>query len=234
MISHTFRGYMKNFKIIALLFSIFTLPFLLSCEDKDDNKLAGAQECLDKLKDSDSNAMAQACENKVNGLTSAESYVIRCSTRFFIGGVKSSNIAAAYNSYNTAAAANKAAVLMYTLSQTDQTAAQATYNACKLANVPSLDYIATASLTGTIIKHGGAGTTGNIATDLAKCDAGGLGGVCDDAAIGTALVAMSSNYCVGEKTSEQVCTEIRSAIDAAGGTSNPALIAISLYNLIAN
>lgn len=257
---------MKNSKLLALtiLTSILSLSLLSSCESKDDNKMAGAQECMDNLKDTDPASSAQACEDMVAGISTPQSYVIRCSAQFFIGGITTQKILDAFEAFENASDNQKASILMDSLSQADPAdltdsdlaiaQAEQTYDACKLAQSPSLLYIATASKTGTIIKN--SGVPGCAATD--SCDAGTvtdnlnkcinlgdhdsnpmtpdepMGGVCNDSAVGTAVIEMSEAYCVGDASSNQVCTEIRSAINAAGGTSDPAAIALALYELLVN
>jgi hypothetical protein len=255
---------MKKHKIIVLFLftAALSLSFLSSCETKDDNKMAGAQECMDDLKDTDAPAKAMACEDMISGITTPQSYVIRCSAQFFVGGITTEKILDAFEAFENASDNQKASVLIYALSQTDASdpndndlaiaQAEKTYNACKLAKSPSLLYIATASQTGTIIKNSGPMGCSpncdgmNVTDDLNKCinaiddDMDPMtpdvptGGVCDDAAIGEAVLAMSESYCIGEATDNQVCTEIRSAVSAAGGTSDPAAIALALYQLILN
>ncbi len=201
---------------------------LLSCESDEDNALSSAQQCLDKLKDSDSDAAADACAAKVAGQSSPESYVIRCSVNFFKGGVKSSTMIAAFDQYENAAANEKAAVLMAALSQSTAQEAEDTLAACQKSEVPSLIYVATVSLTGTLMTSLGGST--DPAVFLAACAAGGAGGVCEDATIGTAITSMYDVYCVGSAAESQTCTEINSAIAAGGG--NPAQVAIQLYALL--
>lgn len=229
---------MKIFNLKNFLNAVWCCAFIFlvgiytaGCETKDDNKLSDAQECLDNLADSALDAAAQNCKDKVAGLTSPASYVIRCSVDFFLGGVKSTQIANAFQQYNDTAANAKAAVLMSLLAQSSKALAQTTYDDCVKSEVPSLIYIATVSQTGTIMTVDGA--TGGCpapCTDpaifLAQCSAGGAGGVCDDAAIGAAVTSMYGSYCVGDAADNSVCTDIASAIASGGGD---AAVAIALY-----
>lgn len=211
--------------IICTLASLITM-FSLGCETKDDNKLAAAQDCLDNLRDSDGNAAAQSCADKVAGLTSPESYVIRCSVDFFVGGVKSSDIADAFAAYNNAAESAKAAILMANLAQSTKSNAQTTLDDCVKSQVSSLIYIATVSQVGTILTIDGGSTT--PATFLANCS--NVASPCDDAAIGTAVTTMYGSYCVGSAADSSVCKDVAAAIQTGGG--NPTAIADALYQLL--
>lgn len=207
----------------GLLISFFAL-FFVGCETEDDNKLASAQECLDNLRDSDAPSVAQNCANKVAGLSSPESYVIRCSVDFFLGGVTSSDITDAFNAYETAPANLKAATLMAGFAQTSPAFAQTTFDDCVKSEVPSLIYIATISQVGTLMTDASGGST-DPAVFLPICAGGGS--PCDEVAIGTAVTTMYSSYCIGDAADTSVCKDIATAI-AAGG-SDPVAVANALY-----
>lgn len=226
----------KRILLIALvgLVGVFTL----GCEEDADNKLASAQQCLDKINSNASLATQQAaalvCESKVNGLTSSESYVIRCATRFIIGGITSARMIDAVQAMDSVANNLKAAKLMIMLSQEDSTKANDTYQACKKSGVSSFDYFATISLTGTAVSGGSAavGGAGNLdgvnpTTALAACVSGG----CDDAAIGAAVHGMYGSYCIGDTANSDVCKDINQAI--TNGSSD-ADIAHLLYQYLQN
>lgn len=210
--------------------------FNVSCEDDDDNKLASAQECFDNLPDSAPDAAAQACEAKIAGLTSPESYVLRCSVRFFLGGVKTTNIIAAFDAMEGASSNLKAATLMTKLKQTNLTFAESTRDACKQSQVSSLDFLATVSFTGTAMLDGTGATfvdinnptSGEITAMLSDCASGG----CNNAAIGTAVVSMYDSYCLGDTATTPVCSDIYSAIQTGGG--DPATIADKLFDYLQN
>ena len=107
-----------------LVVGMVVLSFgLLSCEEDEDNKLAKAQQCLDGLNDGSAVAEAQACAEKVSGLSSPASYVIRCSVGFFVGNVRTTKIAQAFDAYEDAPENEKAQVLIGALAQ--NTTAQA-------------------------------------------------------------------------------------------------------------
>jgi hypothetical protein len=222
----------STFSKFASLSILITLTLgLFSCEKTDDNKLADAQACLDKLRSTSLDAAALACQSKVDGLTSPQSYVIRCSVGFFLGGIKSSSIVAAYDSYTAAPANLKVATLMGALSSNSVAQADSTFAVCQKSGVSSLIYLAALSQTGTILQDGagGAGIT-DPATFISNCANGGAGGICNDAAIGTTVVVLYDSYCMGSAADSLVCTQINGAIQAGGG--NPAAIATALYGLL--
>ena len=210
-------------------FCSFSLLALTSCEEDADNKLAVAQECFDNVSDSAPAADALACEAKLGGVTTTESYVLRCAIRFFVGGVRASDIISAYTAMDGASEDDKAAILIAGLSHTDGSTdnekrdnALSTQSACNSSGVPSLINIANLSYAGTLMTTYGSSTDPNVF--LANCD---NGGVCDDAAVGSAVIALYDSYCIGDAAEEPTCQEINNAI-AAGG-SDPSAVALQLY-----
>jgi hypothetical protein len=214
---------------IIFCLTMICLSALVGCETEDDNKLASAQDCLDNLKDTHPDSRALQCKNIVNGMRSPQSYVIRCSVGFFVGGVKATDVATAFEDYEEAEESEKAALLMVMMRQDTPAEARETYNDCLLSKVPSLIYLATVSKTGTLLVDGAGGDT-NPATLLATCANGGSGGVCEDEEIGESIINMYDSYCVGDAAENQVCSEMASAI--AAGSGDPAAIAIALYGLL--
>lgn len=224
---------MHKLKIIIGLTLTAALSFAITgCETEDDNKLASAQECLDKLRDSDADSVAQACAEKVAGLTSPASYLIRCSVDFFVGGVKATQIVAAYDGLQSAAEKDKAPILMVLLAQDSTAEAATTLSDCTKSEVPSLIYLATVSQLGTLFEFptvaNGGFNPADPDTFLDHCAA--APGNCDDTAIGSAVVGMYDIYCIGDAAENEVCSEINSAIVAGGG--NYDAVATALYGLL--
>lgn len=219
------RGQQMSKWISLILISTFSL-LSISCEEKDDNKLAAAQECLDKLNDSSGAASALACEEKISGLTSPQSYVVRCAVRFIVGGVTSSDIVSAFSSYDSAPENQKAAILMAALAQDTPDMAANTVAACKSSKVPSLDYIASISQVGTLMVR----NSGNSDPAVFLPNCASAAATCDAATIGTAVTSMYGVYCVGDAAENQTCQEINSAIQAGNG--DPTAVAMALYALL--
>jgi hypothetical protein len=213
---------------ILLTVALALTAFTTGCEEDADNKMAAAQKCLDDLNDvTSTNTDALACEAKIAGIETPESYVVRCGVRFFVGGLKTSTILAAFDAYENAAENDQASVLMDALSQSDATAAQNTFDSCKKSGVSSLIYISSASLAGTMVADLGVGAT--LDDRINSCIAGN----CNDTQVGTAVIALSNSYCVGDAKETPVCSEIASAISAAGGANaDPATIADYLYQYL--
>jgi hypothetical protein len=215
-----------KFCLIAILAAAL---FNTSCEEKDDNKISRAQACLDKLDDSAGDAVtqAQACENIVAGMNTAESYVIRCSVDFIYGGLVTSAILAAYDAYK-AATSHQVATLIGALSQSGVTEAQTTVDNCKKTGVPSLDYLATISYVGTQMTDGSSNT--DPATFPADCAAGSPA-LCANQEVGTALISMSERYCIGDTANNSTCKAVLSAIKSTGG--NPIAVASAFFLILA-
>jgi hypothetical protein len=216
-----------NKKILILLTAALALTvFTTGCEEDADNKMSAAQKCLDDLDDTTStDPEALACLTKINGIETPESYVIRCGIRFFVGGLKTQNIIDAFDDYEGASEANKANALMTALQQTSINEANETFLACQKSGVSSLIYIASASRVGTMVALSPGGG------DLATCAA--TPGTCNDTDVGEAVIALSNAYCVGDAKETQVCSEVASAIEAAGGiNADPAVIADFLYDFL--
>ena len=81
-----------GFIFLSLVLSLI----LAACESDEDRQIAEAQDCLNNA--SPTLASANVCLAKVDGLTSEESYYIRCSARFLGQGFVGSRFADAFES----------------------------------------------------------------------------------------------------------------------------------------
>lgn len=70
--------------------SVFTL---WGCEDKEDDQIFSAQQCLDSA--ARSGGPVDNCVNMINGITTPKSYVIRCSADFMRQGIDNDAIVGA-------------------------------------------------------------------------------------------------------------------------------------------
>lgn len=68
---------MKKWILVCLAGASFAMT---ACEDKNDDKIFSAQQCLDKA--GAGNADPDDCVAMINGITTPKSYVIRCSADF--------------------------------------------------------------------------------------------------------------------------------------------------------
>ncbi len=221
-------------KIFSFI-TILSLTLLVGgCETEDDRKLSDAQECLDKLRDSDSDAEALACSKKIKGMSSSESFVIRCSVDFFVGGVKASQVARAVDEANDLPANKKAGALMGYMTQDTEAEAATTYSDCVKSGVASLIYMASISQIGTelIISVGqNPDDLDNLNVDaaIANCQTPGN---CNDTVVGNAVINMYDIYCVGGAEDSSVCQDMSAAL--AQGGNNPDAVAQALFDLLAN
>lgn len=215
----------KNWYFITALLTLSLLA--VSCEEEIDNKMNSAQECLDQLPSTATEAQARACSSIIAGIESSQAYVIRCSVEFIAGGITTANIINAVETIQNLPASQQPAQLMAALDQGTGTQAQTTYDACKKSGVPSLEYIAALSLSGTLmIEATGQGDPSNF---LLACQ---TPNTCPDAEIGTVVTSMYGSYCIGDAADSEVCRDISSAISSGGG--DPGAVAQALYVLLQN
>ncbi len=203
---------------------LFTGAFIIvasGCETNEQNKVAEAQQCLDRLSDSATAADAQPCLNFISGITSPSAYVIRCSVDFLAAGINPTQLIAAFQAMKTQSSAQQTATLMGALAEsavaplTALQTAQATLNDCVSSETPSLIYLAGVSVTGTALVVGGGSAT--PATFIANCQA--TPASCSPDVIGSAAVTLASSYCTGSNVTSEVCITINSAVAAGGSTT---------------
>lgn len=216
------------FTVILLLLST-----LSGCETKEENDIAQAQQCLDKLSDSAPYTSAQACLNYISGIYSPPAYVIRCSVDFISGGITPTSLITAFQNMKSASSSQQTAILMGALTQytpgaaisnanISLTQAQTTFADCQASDTPSLIFIAGVSVTGTALAAGAGSATST--TFITTCQT--TPSSCNPAVIGSAAQSLASTYCTGSNASSTVCTSINNAI-AAGG-SDPTAIGTAL------
>lgn len=227
--------FISNYIRISSLkaFQVFSLPALvlvafafLGCEEEADNKTAKAQACFDKLTDTSPDADALACEAMVEGINSVHANVIRCSTRFFVGGVKSSELAQAFQDAESTATADRPAVLMAKLAQDSTTEADSTFSACNESGISSLIFIAGLSRVGTILMQAPGANANDPNTYVDYCQTN----PCDEQSVGETILAVNASYCVGDNVETDVCRDIATAI--ANGNGDPQQIAERFFDAI--
>src|SRR5690606_37701218 len=84
----------QNFRMHSLVM-ILAATFLGACsmENEDDRKIAAAMACIDGAKNE---VDADLCLQKIEGLTSKQSYLIRCSANMIAQGFTGSRLASAF------------------------------------------------------------------------------------------------------------------------------------------
>lgn len=215
---------MKTRLRLVLGLSLIGVFALSSCEESDDNKIAQAQECLNKLSDTSPSADIQACMDKVSGIETEQAYGILCSGSFLKGGLTTNKIVTAFDNADTQPAAQKEAKLIEGLSLTSTAVADQAYENCAKTNTPGLIYIASLVKIGTFINV--LGTGGSIDAKIDDCIASPS--TCQLAEVGEAIPTIANLYCKGDAKDEQVCKDLEAAIASAGGDYQQ--MAINLLN----
>lgn len=200
---------------------------IFGCEDKETNSVAKAQACLDKAR---SSSEAGACRGLIEGKSSQQAYIVRCSIEFVAGGLTTSKVADAFKAQKDNATTNKEAALIALLSLEDKSTADNAAAYCKLSGIPGLIYLANLSVIGTYVTYGSGfdPTHPDLAASLfSSCANGGSGGVCDDAVIGAAVISIGESYCSGGNSDSDVCSKVNQALASTDGS--PQAVANALY-----
>ena len=216
--------YMKKYSLLILMTSFL----IYGCEDK--NKIAEAQACLDAITDTTA-SQAKNCLSYLDGDTSQQAYIIRCSAHMMAGGLITSKIVSAYKALSGTtsgggAVTNKEAVFIGTLTLSSVQVATEADEQCKLSQVSGLMYISGLALMGTTIAAVGAdiGTYNNPPTQ-AEVDAAiddctsatPTSALCNPATIGGVATTVATAYCASQSADQSVCSTVNDAITAGGG-----------------
>ena len=224
---------------IGIIFVVCTGLFsLTACEKDEDNTMAKAQECLDKA----NTTTALSCLAIVDaaGLTSEDSYAVRCSARFIASGFTASRIAEAASqlSQNTGSK-DPALTMMGMLAFGTVAAAEAAYVDCNLSGSDGFKLFARAARMGTLIgsaagstvlttiQNGGTPTPAEIETALNSLRGAGANPA-TETALGETALAMSADTCSTPGENAEMCDDINAAIAAGGG--NAQAIGAALLN----
>ncbi len=223
------------------LISLLALGFV-SCEDKNDDKIYSAQQCLNSA----TRDNVDACVAKVAGMSSNQSYVIRCSADFIKQNITTIRIVNATedlkkNSGDVTVKALSFFTFQDVNSVTGKDLAVAAVDNCTRTGSQILRDLALLGQMATIISSLAALIPGDdgIDPDALKSWLAGLNQttidnlpVQDLEALGSAIIQAQPSYCGknGQFEGTEVCTDLNQAI--AGG--NPAQIAKDLIDQIKN
>jgi hypothetical protein len=206
---------------------------LTACSQSESDKVADAQACLD----SSTPATAQACMSKIEGVSSKEASLLRCSAGFITEGLASastlSNAFSAIGSGGGNPTLTMMGVLAFDSFGTDSTSNQAfadeTFNHCNDAGNPGFVLVASFSRMATTLAVAGSLFDGTeITADELQTAVASLS-TAENSVIGSTAVAAYTVSCSGENPSNPtLCTELETAITAAGGPSNTEAIGAAL------
>jgi hypothetical protein len=225
-------------KVVALSAAVIATIFLVSCEDKEANALAQAQACMDGIS-SANYADANACMAYVEGYDSQQANILKCSIKMMSGGLTTEKVAEAYKAIAvTGGAASNEATFITILALSPASAATDAQVFCDRSGLKGLIYLANLAVVGStmaaVLPPGGYDPTDptslpteaevnqiiNDCAPPANCGGG-------HAAIGTSVIDISEEYCVGDNATTSICQTVNDAISGAGG--DPTLVAKQLF-----
>lgn len=212
----------RTAKLITLSVAALSSLALSGCETQDDRSLAAGQACLDSA----TQATANACLDKVAGLTSQESYMIRCSANFISQGFTGTRIADSISKINNNTGGTDPMVgMMAYLTFGTTAAADVAVSNCTAAGSKSMLRLATAAKLATTIASFAGGAAINpdsptAAADLkAKIDALiATPNPAANAQLGATAVLAAGAYCGAGSSyvGTEVCTNLNAAISGGG------------------
>jgi hypothetical protein len=135
----------KQLFVLLLVSSSFGLT---SCEEKEDDKVFSAQQCLDSA----TPATVDTCVNMVSGISSNKAYTIRCSADFIRESITNDKIIDAIeNLDDNQTASDPTTILLDNFKFSNVTLADAAVANCSATGSDTLKVLALTAKTATII-----------------------------------------------------------------------------------
>lgn len=228
-------------KKIYFIFSsllLISAAALTGCEDQ--NNVAKAQSCLDKIDDTVALATLQTqvdgCLAHIAGDGSHKATVLNCSGYLLRAGLTSTKIINAVKALSESSNNNKEATMIGALGLSDLTSAQKADGYCAQTGIDGLIYFSSLSLMGTVLKSAFGLSDNPTATDAknaaAFCANPANSSACTPEVVGNAVINVGNSYCAGGQSNTEVCGELNQAI--AQGNGDPATVANSFWDLVDN
>lgn len=217
----SYQGLKKG--LSALSVASLTILALSACETDEDNKIAKAQACLN-------NATASSvsnCTAMISGLSSARSYLIRCSADFIAQGFGDPDkFAQAFSALQDEETGSSGSPMLSMLGHMafDSTAnANQAFSNCTASGVKGMTMFASMVRMSTIITNASAvvpsGPDGSYTPeDMADVLQDGSFDDQSDEELGESVIAAHGAYCqeINESNAE-MCNDLQSAIDNGSG-----------------
>lgn len=212
--------------MMATLFVVFAIPFAGCSKNSESEKIADAQDCLDRS----TSDTALACMSKVEGLTSSSANLIRCSAYFIDQGFSEasrlSQVVEKLNESGDQDGSTVAALTFMAFSAekydltTNYNLSETAFTACSKSNSGGLIYLSSMTRIATAAMNvipGYDPTSGVPPTEQQIEDA-----ICDPSrspatsiAIGSAAQVAYQQNCAGKDISgDPVCQQYKEALDA--------------------
>ncbi len=216
------------------LFAVLAAAGLAACttENEEDRKIAAGMACIDAAKNESD---ADICLQKVEGLTSKQSYLIRCSANMIAQGFTGSRVAKAFQELKDNNGNKTTAMMAYLVFAKDlpNHTADKTLENCSLSGVNSVKGLAamikTATLTAQIVSVGDSIDEAFDPSNPDSFDPDKLKEALDDLDLndiedhaedfGNLAIIAHESYCYeGSSMKDQdVCTKLAEAIQDGGG-----------------
>lgn len=230
-------------KLLVLLAAVLALPLLTACESEEDRTLAEAEACINSA----TSTNVDACMAKVDGLTSEDAYLIRCSAHFIAQNITETRLASAFTNIKSSSAVAGVTPTTIALSYMIFDETKLAHNVavsksdCELSGAPSLSRIVSlAEIATTFAAAAGAansgftpGDTASVESFIANFVANSPGTVAqDETTIGNLAVGIRENFCVNNSpfTGTDVCTKMNQAFTS--GVGNPQTIGQQIIALL--
>jgi hypothetical protein len=199
-------------KPLLTLGLLVSTTLVISCAKTDADKVGEAQACLDSA----TAATASLCMEKIEGLETTQSYVVRCAATFIMEGFdQPSRLTTAYgNMTNTGGASASIAVMNVLAFASGVTASNTNMAYCAKSGSKGLILLSgIANMATNIQAIGGACTTID-----ATCLSTAQNNTATQAAVGAAAsAAYTANCTSGQTSNTQFCTQFATASAASGG-----------------
>ena len=237
---------------LLIAMGMTSLVVLAGCNAKEQDDLARAQACLDKVDQNDPTT-ADECLQYIEKYDSQQASILKCGIYMTSGGPFENKIVKAYAALKDDESANKTAIYMAYLSLDKPDLDQAYQKAntgnkhCQRSGVPGLQYLGSMIVAGTAfnlaIKNlSGAGIDPNdpaaaaaaVQNLLDTCTGANPPASCTQnvAAVGEAATSLAGQYCSNSNADQDVCASINGATQAADG--DPAKVGQAMYCFLKN
>lgn len=207
---------MKKNTLTGLIFSISLM--LISCENKEDDKIFSAQKCLNTA----TAATVDNCVNIVSGVSTTRAYVIRCAGDFIRQDINNSTIVQAIENIDKNDGSNttdpNVTLYDFFIFDTLTQVAEAVEN-CRATGSKNLETLAVSAQAATIIKSltSGLSIQAWLASnpDFSAQDPATLN------QLGETILSLQPIACLnnGQFVGSEVCDNLNTAINAGGSSS---------------
>ncbi len=235
------RELMRNFSpMIALLILATGTLFMMGCESEDAKKISNAQNCLDHA----TSSTVSECTDIVSGMTSKESYHIRCSAHYISQGFTGARFASAFEQLKSSGSSvDPMTTAMAFMAFNSQTEADTTLSDCTASGVQSLLRMSTLTSLATVVASASSllssvGTTGLTATQMQTAVQSLISSpnASTNQTIGTIAISAQAAYCnTGSSfATNEVCTNLNAAVSSGASAATIGAALLTQLNTVSH